>query len=364
MNIPPKKKKFMLPHLTNSSGVILVVVLWVLVILIILTIGLGRQTTIELSLSRYTLAKLKAKYIAWGGLIYALNQIKKDTKDPETGQFDSLYQCGIKLEKDSSPEILFQRIPLGDGYFRISYFYPGESLELYGMIDEERKINLNSLTAQNYLVFKNLLMKFGVDDRTAETIAASVVDWKDADSQPTHPPDGAEDDFYQNLKIPYHCKNSAFDTIEELMLVKGMTPEIFGKIKDFITIFPKESTTLLININTASAPVIESLAEIFTGGITNTEASDAKSLTDKILAYRAGSDGQIMTNDDQLIGQSNTGLNPKETAIFLSMQNNITKSSHYFRVIVDGIEENSKTVYRINAVVYRDNLSIVSWRRD
>ena len=60
-----------------------------------------------------------------------------------------------------------------------------------------------------------------------DQIAYSIIDWIDSDSNTS--PDGAEDDYYMSLPNPYHCKNSYLDSIEELLLVQGMTPYLlFG----------------------------------------------------------------------------------------------------------------------------------------
>ena len=37
---------------------------------------------------------------------------------------------------------------------------------------------------------------------------------------------GAEDDYYMSLPEPYHCKNAHFDSVDELLLVKGVTPQL------------------------------------------------------------------------------------------------------------------------------------------
>jgi hypothetical protein len=58
---------------------------------------------------------------------------------------------------------------------------------------------------------------------TAE-LAASIVDWHDADSTTT--PGGAESDYYMMQPEPYACKNSAFETLGELRMVKGATPDV------------------------------------------------------------------------------------------------------------------------------------------
>src|SRR5262249_41429140 len=58
-------------------------------------------------------------------------------------------------------------------------------------------------------------------------IANSILDWMDADSDPR--PGGAEDEYYMALTPPYHCKNGPLDSLEELLFVKGVTPQLlFG----------------------------------------------------------------------------------------------------------------------------------------
>jgi type II secretory pathway component PulK len=50
------------------------------------------------------------------------------------------------------------------------------------------------------------------------------MDWRDTNSDLTT--DGAEDETYSQLTPAYRAKNAAFESVEELRLVKGMTAEI------------------------------------------------------------------------------------------------------------------------------------------
>ncbi len=52
-----------------------------------------------------------------------------------------------------------------------------------------------------------------------------ILDWIDADSNTRA--NGMEEDEYQALDTPRHVKNGALDSNEELMLVYGITPEMF-----------------------------------------------------------------------------------------------------------------------------------------
>jgi len=351
----------------NKSGVVLIIVLWILVILSVLAIGLGRKSRVELALIKHSIGKFKAKALAKAGIMVALDHIQRDTRDEQTKAMDTLYQCGVTLSDGKSMEEVFINIPLGEGFFEISYEQDNQAGEqgtvLPGFIDEERKININAVSSKDYLIIAHLARLLGIEDETAETIAASIVDWHDADSKQTNAPFGAEDDDYQSLTKPYHCKNQAFDRLEELLLVQGVTLEVFAQLKDFLTVFPKDSKTLLVNFNTASRVVIQAMARSFTGGKTNADEIDADSLADKMIMYRAGEDGEEMTEDDRLLNRNEMGLNAKEQVVFLAMQKNLTNVSNYFTVAVKGVDQSSGISARIQAIVSREKLSIVQWER-
>ncbi|VAX36082.1 hypothetical protein MNBD_UNCLBAC01-980 [hydrothermal vent metagenome] len=354
----------------NNSGVILIVVLWILVILSVLAIGLGRKSKIDLALIKYSIGSLNAKYLAQAGIKYAMAQIHKDNSNGEMKKIDTLYQCGIVLENDESTKSIFKHIELDGGYFDISYRSSkilqegeGESV-FFGIIDEERKININAISKKNSSVIKHLIILLGFEESLADTIAASLVDWHDQDSQETNAPLGAEDDYYQRLAEPYHCKNAAFDHISELLLIRGVTQEIYEKMKNYITVFPKDTQTLLVNINTASKVVIQALARNFSGGRTNTELEDADNLAEKIIMHRMGDDLQVMSEDDRLVILNDMALNARERVIFLAMQKNIVNFSNYLRIRSTAVDERSGVQSRIEAVVFREDFSIMEWKRE
>jgi type II secretory pathway component PulK len=96
----------------------------------------------------------------------------------------------------------------------------------FGVTDECGKINLNALMKRDSggTIAHDMLMAL---PNMTEDIANSIVDWLDSDSDAR--PNGAEDDYYSGLTPPYHCKNAPLDSIEELLLVKGVTPQLlFG----------------------------------------------------------------------------------------------------------------------------------------
>jgi len=100
-------------------------------------------------------------------------------------------------------------------------------------------------------------MNSGVQEPEADTIVDSILDWKDTDDLTRlH---GAESDYYMSLPNPYKAKNGNFDTLEEFLLVKGMTPEILyggGKKKGLIDLLTVNSMSGVINANAAPKEVL------------------------------------------------------------------------------------------------------------
>lgn len=97
----------------------------------------------------------------------------------------------------------------------------------FGLIDESTKLNLNILPKMDELqpgVGVQWLMT--LPDMTEET-ANAIMDWIDLDDEPRE--FGVESSYYAGLSPPYLAKNGALVSVEELLLVKGVTPELlFG----------------------------------------------------------------------------------------------------------------------------------------
>ncbi len=187
----------------------------------------------------------------------------------------------------------------------------------------------------------------------------AAVDWRDSDAAATNAPSATEESEYS-----YRCKNFFFESPEELLLLKGMTPEIYSKVKNYVTVFPQDDSRLMINMNTAPEIVIRALARSKAGFQTNTELSDADSMAAKIISYRRGEDGQEYTSDDRKIIANELGLNQKEMAIFLSLSGSVTDVSNYLRVRAVGKDEGLGIDSVLEAVIDRNDLSIVFWQKE
>lgn len=93
----------------------------------------------------------------------------------------------------------------------------------FGVIDEGGKLNINSLIAidpKGDLLYNALMKLPGMSDHPE--VADAIVDWVDADDVAR--PSGAETGYYQSLSPSYKAKNAPLNSLDELLLVKGVTP--------------------------------------------------------------------------------------------------------------------------------------------
>ena len=103
-------------------------------------------------------------------------------------------------------------VPLGDGTFS------------WRVSDEDGLVNIN-MAARPLLA--NLLQQCGLAlGAERDTVIDSILDWRDANRD--HRLNGAEEDYYRSLDPPYSCKDGPFNVIEELLLVRGVTPRLFA----------------------------------------------------------------------------------------------------------------------------------------
>ncbi len=94
----------------------------------------------------------------------------------------------------------------------------------YGLQDESARLNLNAVLLADSVVengARTLLM--GLPGMTEE-VADAILDWIDPDDEPRE--FGAESDYYEQLTPPYAAKNGPLATIGELLLVRGVTPQL------------------------------------------------------------------------------------------------------------------------------------------
>jgi hypothetical protein len=113
---------------------------------------------------------------------------------------------------------------------------------------------------------------------TREEVIGNLVDWIDADDNRVsidpftwRLQEGAgegEDSYYRDMDDRYRSKDSMFDSVEELRLVRGVSDELYFFLRDRVSVYATDK----VNVNTASAEVISALLQAHTARFQQTEA--------------------------------------------------------------------------------------------
>ncbi len=195
----------------HPKGVAMIMVLWVIAILsvVVLEFCFGMRT--EANIAKNFKEELQLYAMAEGGIERAsVELIYKH--DPKVQQL----RKSLKTE-EISPE---KREWLTDGRSYPLFFDQGFcEVRIMG---EGGKININRVSETT---LRKIIGNLGLETDQRDIAVDSILDWRDPDD--FYRLNGAENDYYQSLKEPYYCKNDDLDSIEELLLVRGVTPELF-----------------------------------------------------------------------------------------------------------------------------------------
>lgn len=329
----------------DNKGTILVTSLWIMAILSILAIGIGFRVSIEARLARYNLDRLKAVYLAKAGIVKAQEVLKSDN-DP----YDWLYQCGITLNivKEETPEKIFSNIKLGEGSFSVGYSDGGAKKA--GMLDEERKININTIgkagTSQT-VIPKEALEDLLSDYSDKKDITAAILAWREPKKGMDLEMDSAYDSF------GYERKGGEFSCVEELLLVDGVTPEVYNSIKDHVTVYGNKEGK--VNINTASERVLRAIFAsdkniLDPGQVASYVASTRNAAKGGNWSYEA----QYITegNIDNVLADAGV-INQADREI---VKNYFTMHSNFFRIESEGTITRSGIKKKLVAVICREGI--------
>jgi general secretion pathway protein K len=137
----------------------------------------------------------------------------------------------------------------------------GDGLLSAQIEDERGKLNVNDLATNlgddlqrnaKILRFRRLFELLQIKPDLVD----ALIDWVDQDEIPQ--PAGAESLYYQSLKPPYRAANVPLQSLGDLRLVKGFTPEIVERLSRYVTVYP-DTGGAAVNLNTADPLVIQAL---------------------------------------------------------------------------------------------------------
>lgn len=227
----------------GTGGFILIAVLWVAMLLSVF--ALNYATTSRLGAERAMTGErlVGERHVLRSALARAEHELRKYLANE-----DMLEEFAESAKEEEKPEAL-KRL-----------FYPRYepyTLDIDGVqaevrvVSESGKWNVNIISPT---VLENILVACGVEYGAATTgLVNSILDWIDEDD--LRRMDGAESPYYLALEHPYPAKNNLLESIEELLLIRGVAPDLFHGTEerpgliDFLTVSGQAER---LDINSAS----------------------------------------------------------------------------------------------------------------
>ena len=301
-------------NISGNKGSILVTLLWITALLGLFAMGIGFRASIEARLSKYNKDLLQARYKAKSGITKAIKHIAENIEE-----YDSAYTLNSQIDSVT-------------------------------VTDEQARLNINlaKLSGEDTVnYYKTMHM---LSDELDVGLVNALIDWQDADESVTQP--GGYENFDYTNEFGYNCKNKDFESVHEIMLVKGITREIYRDIFDEVTVFGDGP----INVNTASLKVLKAVLDDGTGIYSN--------LAMDIANNRTGVDGILGTLDDKVFKEISDLLDDPaytaEKSRLTAIKDSLTVKSGFYRIKSTGsFGKANKTIECVVQKESNEKVSIV-----
>jgi general secretion pathway protein K len=225
-------------------------------LLIVVTLQFARSMRQELVSSVNVKDNGLLEAVARSGVNVAMEVLSRDGR---TNNFDSFHDVWSKI---SGRDLSFLFV---QGTLHLTIMDLSGRLQVNSLVSVRKgEQGVDAATAQKTRdILKRLLLSgnFGsLEERQATEIVDALIDWIDSDDRESA--FGAEESYYRSLEHPYGCKNGPVTFIEELLLVKGISPEILYGTKNhkglalYLTVQGNDGR---ININTADPLLLQAM---------------------------------------------------------------------------------------------------------
>jgi len=346
--------------LKNKRGMALLLTITITTILVAATLELNREVRATVMATATTRDRFTLSHIAESGIQVGMIILAKDRKSSAT---DSIQEDWADPDKIS--EVL-QDIVFEKGSLALKISDELGKIQVNALVDKfpgGHNFNEAQLNIWDNIV-RPIVSKDEKSDLNATTnIINSIKDWMDSeDDDAITGMNGAESDYYESLDPPYSCRNGPIPSAKELLMIKGVTPEMLygsgetGGISDYITVYgmtqlPQPKNTRKnnaftyegkININTAEVPVLIAIL-----GEENAEC--ARTMDDYRRESEDTGDGKHYLNDvtnpawyKNVKGCSDLNIDPRL----------ITVTSDFFRI--ESTATLNEVKLTLSAVIHRE----------
>ena len=175
----------------QRRGSVFIIALIVVTILTAVIATAAAATRVAQRTQLHRIEQRRAERMANSGVLYAMAQMTQVV----TARV-SLNDDWAAIGANGSEDVM-----LGDGSFRVE------------VLDAGSRANINNMTIEQ-------LRLLPLTDEQID----SILDWREPDLQPRV--QGAKDEYYEQLTKPYLTKLRNFDTVSELLMVKGFNANL------------------------------------------------------------------------------------------------------------------------------------------
>jgi general secretion pathway protein K len=317
----------------NNRGIALILTIMIISLIVALTLQFGTSMRSDLEETANFRDGIKMSYMAKSGFNYALGVLTLDSTEGEVDSPHDIWADAKTLSKDAGQ--LFDEGGLG---IRISDL--SARIQVNQLVDENGEYN----AVQKGLMTRFLSSPvFGLSSEDVDNIVDAIKDWIDGNGEVTR--FGAEDMYYKTLEKPYPCKNAPLEFVEELLLVRGITKELFygteerPGISDYLSTYGDGK----ININDADPLILKALSDDLDEG-----------MVEEMVSYRQDEESDLSNPGwyKMLPGLGDVNISDEL----------LTTSSTYFEIISEGLRDNMTK--RISGIVKRTEgaLNTLSWK--
>lgn len=202
--------------------------LLIMVLVVVAMLTLGAYTFSEIMISESEATAMFGRQAESRAFAYSgIEHVTAVLGYPETPSDENIYHNPTRYQAVLLRDSENAR---GRGFFSIVAAIesdPTATAMRFGLIDESGKLNLNQIQSDQFgldedeLTQRDMLMY--LPNMTPE-VADAILDWVDSDDIPRQY--GVESDYYQSVEPPYYAKNGSMESIDELLMVAGVTPEL------------------------------------------------------------------------------------------------------------------------------------------
>jgi general secretion pathway protein K len=264
----------------RQRGVAIITAL--LIVTIATTVSITISTRLQLDVRRTgnLIAQDQAQFYLLAAEEWSQRILRQDKQDSTSDSLDEAW--AIELPP----------IPVDGGSIQ------GRLTDLHACLNVNSLVEGNAIDATTKERMSQLFGRLGVKSDPTQAIA----DWIDSDLERTNP-NGAEDGYYLNLETPYRTANTPMHSVSELRLVKGFEDsKTYRLVEPHLCAFILNDGNISINVNTASAEVLQSLSADMTESMVDNiiERRNEEPFND-LKEFTSFSDlGTIIKNTDKL----------------------------------------------------------------